>query len=561
MISVGKKTYRTWAEPAASLAIFALSLPLLYLLSRIDFDPHHTSLMLKTAVDVANGKILFAETFTQYGALTAWIQALFVKLMGTSVTSILFATCLFYSLSYVLLYRVARRFLDLPLSLLTVAITVLLAPFYMWEFNPWSSVFALFFLLLSLLMLFGALESDIAWKKAVFAPVSGLFVSLTFWCRQPAGLVAALAGILFFAIAALILRKEKALCRRFLTHLVLFLLGVAVGFILLLIPILATGAWSDFVAQSIKGMLTFASDRATASGGGAWSALWKLISHLFLKPLQKTDELPVLNGIWILLPLCVVGLAILTFCRLCRRAKREEWAGAQRQLPTLAYVLMAGCAWHQYYPVPCYRHWYWGAFLCVPAALILVHELLSFLATRPKCQWLCHEKHRTLAFLAALALLFLPNVGARAAYGIGKIADTAHTVKIENAHYDYLNGLYLDEEMALYYNDLFDTVHALRARFPEKNVINLTQNGIYAMFGENFHTMFIYTEDFYYADYPAVQRDYVAANRPIVIAPLSPGEDYVLYHTFKGDHGDPTAEYHHMPAYIYLPVELYEQVK
>ena len=559
MISINKKKYPAWAEPAASLAIFAFSLPLLYLLSRIDFDPHHTGLMLKTALDVANGKLLFAETFTQYGALTAWIQAFFVKLMGTSVTSILFATCLFYSLSYLLLFRVARRFLDLPLSLLTTFVTILLAPFYMWEFNPWSSVFALFFLLLSLLSLFWALESQKRWKSAVFTPVSGLFVSLTFWCRQPAGLVAALAGILFFAIVACLLRKEKALCLKYLTHLALLLIGLAVGFFMLLIPILATGAWTDFVTQSIQGMFTFAADRAAASDDGVGSILANLLSHLFLKPIQKTDELPVLNGIWILLPLFVVALAILTLFGLIRSAKSKKIDEFERRLPTLAYVLFAGCAWHQYYPVACYRHWYWGAFLCVPAAVIVLHELINFLATRPKCKWLSQKNRCTCALFAALALLFLPNVGARAVYGAGKIVGTSQMVKFENANYDHLNGIYLDEEMALYYNDLFDTVHDLLAKHPEKNVINLTQNGIYAVFGENFHPMFINTEDFYYADYPDATLDYIAKNRPIVIAPEAPCANYVLYHVIPGDHGDPTAQYHHMPAYIFLPAELCRQ--
>ena len=563
MITIGKQEIKrpAWTEGAVCAAIFALTLPLLYWFSRIDFDPHHTGLMLKTALDVAGGKILFAETFTQYGALVAWIQALFVRLMGSSVTSILFSTCLFYALSYVLLYRVTRRFLSLPLSLLTTLVTLLMAPFYFWEFNPWSSVYALFFLLLSLLMLLGALESETAWKRAVFAPVSGLFVALTFWCRQPAGIVAAVAGVLFFSVSAFYLRREKDLCRRQLLHLLLFAVGLGVGFFLLLIPIFATGAWSDFVAQSIKGMFSFAADRADTEANGLLGAIGSLLLHLFIAPMQKTDELPVLNAIWTLLPLAVITLAVLTLCRMHRSTKSGDTEGTLRLLPTLAYVLFAGCAWHQYYPVACYRHWYWGAFLCIPAVVMLLHELIAYLATREKCKWLREEKHRTAAFLAAIALVLAPNAVARGVYGAIKTADTAHMVKVENAHYDYLNGLYLDAEMALYYNDLFDTVHSLRTQFPEKNVINLTGNGIYAVFGENFHPMFNNNEDFFYEDYPEVKDSYIAHARPIVIAPEAPREDYVLYHTISGDHGDPTAEYHNMPAYIYLPVELYEQVK
>ena len=155
-----KRIFFKWREPLLCFAIFALTLPLVYWFSRINFDPHHTGLMLKGALDVANGKRLFAETYTQYGALVTWIQALFIRMLGTSVTSILLATSLFYALSYPLLYRMARRFLSIPVSLLTTLVSVFLAPFYFWEFQPWSSVFALFFLLCSLLALFHVFERE-----------------------------------------------------------------------------------------------------------------------------------------------------------------------------------------------------------------------------------------------------------------------------------------------------------------------------------------------------------------------------------------------------------------
>ncbi len=563
MISMGntQKKRPLWTEPAVCFAIFALTLPFLYWFSRIDFDPHHTGLMLKTALDVANGKILFVETFTQYGALVSWIQAFFVRLMGTSITSILFSTCLFYALSYALLYRMARRFLDLPLALVATLISVLLAPFYFWEFNPWSSVFALFFLLLSLLALFHVLEQKHPGVQALCAALAGFLVALTFWCRQPAGIVAAVAGLLFFAISAFFLRKEKKLCRAQLLHLLLFAVGIGVGFVILLIPILKTGAWSGFVTQSIKGMLSFAADRADTEANGLLGVIGSLLFHLFIAPIQKTDELPVLNAIWTLLPIAVMVLALLTLWRMHRHAKQGSPERIIDCLPTLAYVLFAGCAWHQYYPVACYRHWYWGSFLCIPAVIILLHRLIAHLGTRPKCKWLHTEKHRTAAFLAAIALVLAPNAAARVVYGAIKTTHTTHMVKVENPHYDYLNGIYLDADMALYYNDLFDTVHALRAQFPEKNIINLTGNGIYAVFGENFHPMFNNTEDFFYEDYPEAKDAYIQRARPIVIAPEAPRKDYVLYHTMAGDHGDPTAEYHLMPAYIYLPAELCEQIK
>lgn len=556
-----KHVFLKWREPFFCFAFFALTLPLVYWLSRIDFDPHHTGLMLKGALDVANGKRLFAETFTQYGALVTWIQALFIKIFGTSVTSILLATSLFYALSYPLLYRMARRFLSIPLSLLATLIVVFLAPFYFWEFHPWSSVYALFFLLCSLIALFHVFERKRTAVRAICALLSGLGAALTFWCRQPAGIVAVMAGWLVFGIPAFFLRRERSLRREHLRHLLLFTGGVISGFLLLLIPILLTNAWSDFVTQSIKGMFTFASDRSYVNTNGVIGAIGILFANLLLNPVIYVQELPVLNIMWTLLPLAAVTLAVLAVLRIRHAVKSGAPDRVCDHMPLLAYSIFAGCAWHQYYPVGCYRHWYWGSFLCVPAVFVLLQLLVRQL---PRCKgfkWLLPERSRVIAFWLALTLMFAPNVAVRMARGAAKSADTKDMVLMQNEHYDYLNGIYLDTDVALHYNTVFDTVYELQAEFPEKNVINLTQNGIYAVFGKNFHPMFNDTGDYFYRDFPEKKEAYIKTERPIVIGPEAPADDYVLYLACPGNPGDPTAQYHNMPANIYLPAELYEQIK
>lgn len=554
-LDIGKKEYPAWAESVICFALFALTLPLCFWFSRIGFDPHHSGLMLKTAVDVAGGQVLFAGSFTQYGALVAWIQALFVKWMGTSVTSILFATSLFYALSYTLLYRMARRFLRLPLALLTTLISVFLAPFYFWEFHPWSSVYALFFLLLSLLSVFHVWERKSAAGRLVAAGLSGFFAAMTFWCRQPAGIVAVLAGVLVFVIPAIALFREKVLRNRHLWHLAAFALGATLGVVLLLIPIWATHATADFVTQSICGMFAFAGSRSHMADNGFIGAVGILLANLFTNPIIKVDDLPVLNVMWSLLPVTVLVLAVIVIVRICRDVKDGHPGETARHMPLLAYTLFAGCAWHQYYPVSCYRHWYWGSFLCVPAVFLLLHILVERLAQSEKCKWLHPDKNRTTAFALALALMFAPNVGVRMVRGTVKSLDTGDMVQMEHDCYDYLNGVYLAPEVALYYTDLFDTMQDLQTRFPDKNVVNLTENGINAVFGENFHPMFINTDDFYYADYPAARDAYIAEERPIVIGNAAPSEEYYLYRTLSGQSGDPFEESHKLPANIYLPVE------
>ena len=100
----------------------------------------------------------------------------------------------------------------------------------------------------------------------------------------------------------------------------------------------------------------------------------------------------------------------------------------------------------------------------------------------------------------------------------------------------------------------------MQSTFPEKNIVNTTENGIFALFGENFCPIFNNSGDFYYAEYPALQENYIREARPIVIGPEAPDGTYVLYKTLNGNPADPYAEYHRMPANIYLPAELHAQI-
>ncbi len=50
--------------------------------ARLDPDWHHDGILFKPAVDVAAGLSLFKETFTQYGALTTYLQAGAIAIFG-----------------------------------------------------------------------------------------------------------------------------------------------------------------------------------------------------------------------------------------------------------------------------------------------------------------------------------------------------------------------------------------------------------------------------------------------------------------------------------------------
>ena len=202
------------------------------------------------------------------------------------------------------------------------------------------------------------------------------------------------------------------------------------------------------------------------------------------------------------------------------------------------------------------RHWFWGAFLCVPAVFLVLRELLAFLPRFKFFSFFSQARWRVLATVLIPLLLFTPNVVYRIRGGVGRISASADHGAYQNEHYTHLNGLYLSPDVADYYDRLFAVMHTLQEAFPDTNVINTTENGIYAVFGENFCPMFNNSGAAYYEEYPAWLEDYINKERPIVIGPEAPNESYVLYCEMYGWDGDVWAAWHNMPAHIYIPAEL-----
>ena len=58
-------------------------------------DPHHDGLMLKSAMDVAAGRVVFRDSFNQYGLLTPLLQGAAVRFFGAEIIVLRLLTVLF----------------------------------------------------------------------------------------------------------------------------------------------------------------------------------------------------------------------------------------------------------------------------------------------------------------------------------------------------------------------------------------------------------------------------------------------------------------------------------
>lgn len=537
----------------AAALIFLFSTALVYGFARIGFDPHHTGMMYKTALDVAHGKVIFRDTFSQYGALSALLQAAAIRLLGERVTSVLFSAAFFYGLNFVLFFYLARRFFGRTCAVLFTGLLLLLAPFflqqgYLWMFHPWSSIYALFFLLLTVLLLWqGEQKRNLFWPAA-----AGFSALLAFWCRAPVGLVCLLGAGLCQPVLWLFSNpKTRVAERRYrLLSVGAILGGGALGFLIFFIPLAALGAAHDFVRQNLVSMATMAASRS--QNGGVFGML---LYRLLIAPLVEWGA-PWMNVMWVLLPLSSLALFGLS----CHDVRRTDAKGDGEARKSAAYRLilavLAVASWHQYYPVSCYRHWYWAAFPSVLSALLLICRFVRYLGQKHAWRPLWR---RSLACLFVL-LVFGASVGCRVHDGVVRAADATGYTRFENAHYHHLDGLYLNPSMAQYYKELFDDAALLHDCFPGVNVVNTTENAVNALFGENFCPLFNNSDDFFYAEYPAWLQDYITANRPIVLGPKAPNDTYRLWRAPAGECGDAYADYHRMPAAFYLPAELYDRL-
>lgn len=157
-------------------------------------DAHHDSVMLKPALDVLSGQVLFRDTFSQYGALTTYLHAAVLWLSPT-LLALKWFTVAVYGAALFFLFLAWRTFLPLSLSIFASALFFVFFPAYerLWVGSdttllPWSSVVALLFQSIGLLALLRLVRGE---RSAVWSALLGMACACVFWCRMPVGVTMA----------------------------------------------------------------------------------------------------------------------------------------------------------------------------------------------------------------------------------------------------------------------------------------------------------------------------------------------------------------------------------
>ena len=174
------------------LLVGVMSAFLLPLLS-IGIDQHHDGVYLKPALDVLSGQCLFRDSFTQYGAVTCYLQAL-TLMFDRSLLALRYTTLGIYAVTLICLYCSWRFLLSRSLTVVACFLFFLLNPAYEtepwnhthWMVHPWSSANAMMFQAIGIYALFRVIRGE---QPDRWGVVLGLACAAVFWCRQPVGIM------------------------------------------------------------------------------------------------------------------------------------------------------------------------------------------------------------------------------------------------------------------------------------------------------------------------------------------------------------------------------------
>ncbi len=236
------------------LAIGLLVLGLvLYLLpySRLGVDFHHDGIMLKPALDVLSGQILFKESFMQYGALTCYLQVIALWVSPT-LLSLKIATIMAYAVALVFFYASWRMILPRSLTIISCVLLVWFIPAFekdiydhLWIMLPWSSAYAMSFQAIALFALLKVIREE---EPEKWGFVLGLAIASVFWCRQPVGII--LLGCVGLIWVALMLAKWAPTGHFQRNALLRIILGFAAVNALMMGGIWLSGATADWWYQN-----------------------------------------------------------------------------------------------------------------------------------------------------------------------------------------------------------------------------------------------------------------------------------------------------------------------
>ena len=453
-------------------------------------DFHHDGVMFIPALRVASGGLVFRDVFCQYGFLSPVLQGFSLWLGGHELLVMKYFSVLFYAGSAVLLDIIWQRFLTVRWRDLLLLMYFSLMPDHIVTFHPWSSIFALFFSLAAIEFMLSYLSG----KQKIKLFFAGIFAGITFLARHPVGVVTLLAILIALFFDIMLTKPEDRCWKKYTWQNLIGLSGflLITGAVALLLML--TGAWNDFVLQCVSYVFNFVHGRGA---NGSWNYFAASLMPFI------TDNL-FADSIFAILPL----FPLYWMFKATRSAIADRESGSCWCMLAALAVFAFG-SWHQYYPVPCVRHLFWGGVPFFGFFVLSIRSLWKHQGGRAKLA-------KCLAILCLLNFAFCASF--RVTAGFRRLAGASQR---QLSNLPGLRGIKYSRGEAAVISYLRSCFEQLPEDIKKRGVLNYTPNALWSIIlpDANFrHPQFLYMGKALYQDYDEKIMEFISANRPVVLS-------------------------------------------
>ena len=462
--------------------------------------------MFKPAVDVAEGKVLYKETYTQYGGVTVLIQAIFLLIFGKTVVAMKVSTAVFTAMTIAIQEVVWRRFIPEWLSALCVFSWIFLNYYFEHPYMAWPNIYATFFQMLSLYLLIRWLEADRQSYRLLF--LAGASLGLSFLSKQPYGLIFLFGAALYFGYVASYENHIKRQVARY----AVFCSGGLLTVALFVAWAFQYDALHDFWLQSI----VYASKHTSTYGSN--NSLITIVQHLF----YIDHRWPAKNNPYILMYLCLYLINLIVFIFLTNKFLVNAKCIKLKDLVIILTSIFSLLSWLQNFPNPGILHQYQAATPMLGIAAYFVLHFSKAILVRISIQ---SSIMRNLTILIIMISLLTPGLTYHARRGLGLYLTYSNPKSHTTLNRSALKGMIVPNERAKYYLNVFDMFVRNQELISDKVLIDLSESkGMMAMLArdiKNFHPMWNGNSkviNMIYPFYIFERNDYIKSECPFLLS-------------------------------------------
>ena len=466
------------------LGVFLLTLIIYLPFCRLGVDPHHDGIMLTPALVVARGGVIHRDIFSQYGPLTAYMQAIFVWIFGPHLLSIRIASATYLSLAVALLYSSWRRIFGEGIALFAYLLVISSSYFFISNspMHPWSSDAMLFLQALTIYLLVIS-HSFQGPKASVFTYIGGLALGLQFANRY----VAAFLMLFGISLYYLVCKKEG------LRHI---WLGVMTSTGVVLLLLLLSGSFNEWYFQAIQFPRNWVSD---VSGVSGWLAIRGTImtralpgAALLLMVIVAFNAATVRNRPLTSLQRVVSVIFVSILFLVTSSNLTIPYWNTNDVLWTVAGILLIATPWFflrfqqhdvgdvggeailfiaaaaastAIFPISDIRHLYWGLIPSIGPALMFLKSQISL-------------RNNRLVLASFSFVLLVPST-------LQAVQETLNVDRVSMADAPVLKGMLMDRQYSQFFNDRFQVIDKYLTAHPKAPILNICSDGLFASLSPN----------------------------------------------------------------------------